>query len=226
MNFGWLDKLPEHKMGGLQRLAHIALLLSVATAPPLSKGAEKTGELAPGLYAVFNTSEGVITAKLYEKYTPKSVANFVGLATGNKAWKDPQTGAMVKRPMYDNITFHRVLRDVMIQSGDPTGTSAHNCGFTIPDEFLVGLTFNTPGKLAVANSGQPNTGACQFFITAGAMAQWNNNYTIFGEVVSGMPVVQAIAHAPLHGDKPVNPARLISVRIVRVGPELKGKAGK
>jgi peptidyl-prolyl cis-trans isomerase A (cyclophilin A) len=208
----------------LKKFAHLAFLICIAAG--LACAGEKSGDLPNGLYAVFTTSEGVFTAKLYEKYTPKSVENFVGLATGTKAWRDPKTSAMVKRPMYDNITFHRILRDQMIQSGDPTGTSAHNCGFTIPDEFLIGLTFNTGGKLAVANSGQADSGACQFFITTGPVTQWNQMYTIFGEVVSGMPVVMAINHAPLIGDKPVNPARLISVAIQRVGPEPKTKGKK
>ena len=168
----------------------------------------------------------MITAKLYEKYTPKTVANFVALATGNKAWKDPKTGLMVNRPMYDNITFHRIIREEMIQSGDPTGTSTHNCGFTIPDEFLIGLTFDTPGKLAMANSGDPDSGACQFFITAGHVPRWNGKYAVFGEVVSGLPVVYAINRAPLRGDKPVNPVRLITTRILRAGPEPKVKVRK
>jgi peptidyl-prolyl cis-trans isomerase A (cyclophilin A) len=207
----------------LKNLAQLSILIWFAVS--LTAG-EKSGELPNGLYAVFTTSEGVITAKLYEKYTPKAVANFVGLATGTKPWRDPKTNAMVTRPMYDNITFHRIIRDSMIQSGDPTGTSSHNCGFTIPDEFLLGLTFNNAGRLAVANSGKPDSGACQFFITAGPVTQWNNMYTIFGEVVSGMPVVMAINHGQLIGDKPVNPARLISVAIQRVGPEPKSKAKK
>jgi cyclophilin family peptidyl-prolyl cis-trans isomerase len=171
-----------------------------------------------GLYAIFNTSKGNITAKLDEKYTPIATANFVGLALGSRAWKDPKTGAMVKRPMYNGITFHRVIRDEMIQSGDPTGTSSHNCGFTIPDEILIGKTFNRPGRLAVANSGQPNTGACQFFITTGTVSRWDNQYTIFGDVVSGMDVVLEINHAKLHGDKPDDPVKLISVTIQRMGP--------
>jgi len=197
-------------------------LLAAAVMPLFA--AEKKGELSNGLYAVFTTSEGEFTAKLYEKYTPKSVANFVGLATGTKAWLDPETKTLVKRPMYDNITFHRILRDMMIQSGDPTGTSSHNCGFTIPDEILLGLKFDGPGKLAVANAGKPDTGACQFFITVGPVAQWTGNYTIFGEIVSGMDVVRTINRGQLIGDKPEKPVKLISVRIQRVGPEPKSKA--
>ena len=214
-------------MGALKRLTQFALSICIAASMPFGANAdEKSGDLQNGLYAVFTTSQGVITARLFEKYTPIAVANFAGLATGTKAWKDPQTGAMVKRPMYDNITFHRILRNEMIQSGDPTGIGNHNCGFTIPDEFLIGLRFNVSGKLGVANTGQPNSGACQFFITTGPVPQWDNMYTIFGEVVRGMPVVLAISHTPLHGDKPVVPPRLISVRIERVGPEPKVKTRK
>src|SRR5271154_1806382 len=99
------------------------LVITIAIAANTAGAAEKGGALPNGLYAVFTTSAGVITAKLYEKYTPKTVANFVALATGHKAWKDPRTGLMVERPMYDNLTFHRVIREEMIQSGDPTGTS-------------------------------------------------------------------------------------------------------
>jgi peptidyl-prolyl cis-trans isomerase A (cyclophilin A) len=208
-------------MNALRLLNRLAILLMVGA---MAFAAEKSGELPNGLYAVFTTSAGEFTAKLYEKYTPKSVDNFVGLATGAKAWKDPQTGAMVKRPMYDNITFHRILRDAMIQSGDPTATSAHNCGFTIPDEILPGLKFDAPGRLAVANSGKPDTGACQFFVTTDPMTQWNGSYTIFGEVVKGLDVVKAINHVQLIGDKPEKPTKLISVRIQRVGPEPKGKS--
>jgi peptidyl-prolyl cis-trans isomerase A (cyclophilin A) len=180
----------------------------------------------PGLYATFDTSKGAIVAELYEKVTPASVKNFVGLAQGTKAWREPQTGAMVKRPMYNNITFHRVLRGQMIQSGDPTGSSAHNCGVTVPDEPQLGLQFDRSGRLAVANSGTPNSGGCQFFITDDLVRSWNQQYTIFGQVVSGMEVVDAISHAPLHGDKPVEPVKLISVTISRVGPEPAGKHKK
>jgi peptidyl-prolyl cis-trans isomerase A (cyclophilin A) len=179
--------------------------------------------LKPGLYATFNTAKGTIIAVLYEKVTPASVKNFVDLARGTKAWRDPQTRAMVKRPMYNNITFHRVLRGQMIQSGDPTGSSAHNCGVTVPDETRLGLQFDRAGRLAVANSGTPNSGGCQFFITDDLVRSWNQQYTIFGQVVSGMEVVDDISHAPLHGDKPVEPVKLISVTISRVGPEQKEK---
>jgi peptidyl-prolyl cis-trans isomerase A (cyclophilin A) len=172
-----------------------------------------------GLYAIFNTSMGNITARLYEKDTPRTVENFVALAQGVKATRDPKTGTMVKVPLYDKITFHRVLPGVMIQSGDPTGTGSHNCGFTIRDEILPGLRFDSAGKLAMANTGAPDSVGCQFFITAGPMREWDGKYTIFGVVVEGQDVVSKISHASVRGDKPVDPVKLISVTIERIGPE-------
>jgi cyclophilin family peptidyl-prolyl cis-trans isomerase len=177
--------------------------------------------LKPGIYAVFRTSQGNITARLYEKETPLAVRNFVGLAQGTKPWKDPKSGAMVMRPLYSNLTFHRVLPGKMIQSGDPTATGAHDCGITIQDEFLPGLRFDRSGKLAVANTGKSNSGGCQFFITTEAAPEWTEKYTIFGEVVAGLDVANKISHAPLHGDRPIDPARLMGVSIERVGPEPK-----
>jgi peptidyl-prolyl cis-trans isomerase A (cyclophilin A) len=174
--------------------------------------------LKPGLYAVFQTSNGLITAVLYEKATPIAVSNFVALAQGTKPWKDPKTGAMVKRPLYENLIFHRVLPGLMIQTGDPTGTGSHNCGITIRDEFLPGLRFDRAGKLAVANTGATDSGGCQFFITTDVMTQWSGKYTIFGDVVSGLEVADKISHGRVRGDKPVDPAKLIGVTIERIGP--------
>jgi cyclophilin family peptidyl-prolyl cis-trans isomerase len=179
-----------------------------------------------GLYAVFHTSKGNIVAKLYEKDAPIAVSTFVALARGAKATRDPKTGKPVYRPLYDNITFHRVVRDEMIQAGDPTGTGAHNCGFTIPDEILPGLRFDIAGKLAMANSGAPDSGGCQFFITVNAIPAWTGKYTIFGIVVNGLDVVTAINRAPVHGDKPVEPAKLFSVTVERTGPEPVAKTKK
>src|SRR5260370_23461170 len=99
-----------------------------------------------GIYAIFSTSKGDIVARLYEKDTPVTVGNFAALARGDKATRDPRSGKMVKRPLYDNITFHRVVPGEMIQSGDPTGTGSHDCGFTIPDEFLPCLPLDNGGQ--------------------------------------------------------------------------------
>jgi len=179
--------------------------------------AQNQPALKPGLYAVLNTDAGAITAQLFEKDTPATVENFVALAQGTKPWRDPKTGQMVRRPLYENITFHRVIPGEAIQSGDPTGTSAHNCGVTIRDEFLPGLLFSGPGRLAMANTGAADSGGCQFFITDQPMTRWNGKYTVFGQVVAGMDVVSKIAHAPVHGEKPVEPVKLINVTIERIG---------
>jgi len=171
-----------------------------------------------GLYAIFRTSMGEFTARLYEKETPRTVSNFVNLAVGAQATRDPKTGKPVKRNFYDNITFHRVVRGEMIQAGDPTGTGRFSCGFRIRDEILPGLNFDTGGKLAMANTGEPDTADCQFFITVGPMRIWSGKYTIFGTVIEGLDVVNKINRVPLDGDRPVNQVKLETVIVQRVGP--------
>jgi cyclophilin family peptidyl-prolyl cis-trans isomerase len=187
----------------------------IAWGAPAAKHPKPPAPLKPGLYAVFDTSEGRIVAELFEKYVPKAVTNFVGLAQGTKAWRDPK-GVWVKRPLYENVPFHRVIREEMIQTGDPTGTGTHDCGITLPDEYLPGLQFNIGGRLAVANTGQANSGGCQFFFTEQAVPRWNNNYTIFGQVVEGQDVIHKINVTRLVGDRPVTPVYLKSVFIERI----------
>ncbi len=195
--------------------AACAFAQAPAAAPPPAR--------EPGLYAIINTSMGTITAQLFEKEAPITVRNFVGLARGTKAWKDPKTGAMAAKPLYNNITFHRVIPGFMIQTGDPTATGSHNCGFTIRDEIVPTLKFDRPGRVAMANLGSPNTGGCQFFITETAnpgLDPPTGRYTIFGQVVEGQDLVGRIARVPRDAeDKPRMPVRLISVTIKREGPE-------
>jgi peptidyl-prolyl cis-trans isomerase A (cyclophilin A) len=185
--------------------------------------AQDKPKLKPGLYAIFNTSEGEIRALLYEKEVPITVKNFIGLAQGTKPWLDPQTKMLVRKPLYENMTFHRVIPEIMIQTGDPTGKGTHNCGVRIPDEFLPGLQFTGSGRLAMANTGKDDSGGCQFFITDGPMTQWNNHYTIFGQVVSGQNVVTKINRLPAKDEKPLQPAMLNSVSIVRLTPTTPNK---
>src|SRR3954464_5314255 len=191
----------------MKQLTLVCALAACALAQPVRP---------PGLYAIFQTSEGTFTARLYEKETPDTVKNFVGLAQGTIAWRDPQTSKLVKRPLYQNITFHRVVPHDVIQAGDPTGLGTHNCGFTIRDEFLPGLRFDRSGRLAMANTGSPDSGGCQFFITANVESQWNGKYTIFGQVVEGQNVVDKIASVRVHEEKPFTPVKLMSVSIERV----------
>jgi peptidyl-prolyl cis-trans isomerase A (cyclophilin A) len=212
------------------KFASFLLCLAVGTwaqTPPAAP-AKKTSGTAPtastlptepGLYAVFNTSMGTITAKLFEKETPVTVRNFVALARGTKAWKDPKSGAMVAKPLFNGITFHRVIPNFMIQTGDPTGTGSADCGYTIADEIVPALKFDGPGKLGMANTGSKHTGACQFFITEVAYPSLNGGYTLFGQVVDGQDVVGKISHVPRDAnDKPRTPVKLVSVTIKRVGP--------
>ena len=175
---------------------------------------------------------GTITAQLFEKETPLTVRNFVALAKGTKAWSDPKTKAMVRKPLYNNITFHRIMMDGMIQGGDPTGTSEHQCGVHVPDEIRPTLKFDKPGRLAMANTGSPNSAGCQWFITqASPIPSYDGGFTIFGQVVEGQDVVKAISRVPgtpLQGGgmKPKVPVKLISVKIERVGPEPPAPARK
>ena len=199
-------------------MKRIALLLTMA-AWAFAQKPEKP--LKNGLYAHFDTEFGQFTAQLFEKDTPNSVAMFVGLAQGTLPWRDPATKQMVKKPLYHDLTFFRIVPGMAIQSGAADGTTSFDCGFTIKDEILPGLTFGTGGQLAIANGNGENghdTGGCQFFITLGPVATWNNKYSIFGQVVRGMDVVTKIGKVPAHGEAPVNPPKLNSVTIERVGP--------
>src|SRR5579875_4058727 len=167
----------------------------------------------PGLYAVIYTSMGNIVCRLFEKEAPKTVANFRGLATGTKAWKDPRTGKLTHRPLYSNTTFHRVIPGFMIQGGDPEGTGEGTPGYEFEDEISPQRTFDHPGVLAMANSG-PNTNGSQFFITVAAAEHLNGHYSVFGEVVSGQDVADAIANVPRDpNDKPLTPVKIIAIAI-------------
>ena len=200
------------------RFFTVLALVAYFTAASSAFAQSPTKPLKPGLYAVFETSEGTITAELYEKYTKVSVRTFVGLAQGTIPWLDPKTHKQVHKPLYNGTTFHRVVKYEMIQGGDPTGLGTHNCGFTIRDEYLPGLRFDRGGRLAMANTGKPDSGGCQFFITDQAIPHWDKNYVIFGQVVEGQEVVHTINRKPLDGEKPLAPVVLKQVNIMRLGP--------
>jgi peptidyl-prolyl cis-trans isomerase A (cyclophilin A) len=146
------------------------------------------------LYAIFQTSAGNITCRLFEKEAPETVANFVGLAMGTKEWTDPRTGEKVKKPLYDGTMFHRVIPNFMIQGGDPLGNGTGDPGYRFKDEFQSGRTFDKPGLLAMANAG-PNTNGSQFFITEVPTPHLNNRHTIFGECINGFELVPKIARS-------------------------------
>src|SRR6202167_6267308 len=165
-------------------LCAVLMIGAALTAQTPSSDAPK---YPPGLYAAITTSAGVITAQLFEKETPVTVRAFIGLARGTQPWLDPKTRKPANRPLYENLIFHRVIPDFMIQTGDPTGTGAYDCGFRLPDEFVASLQFDRPGRLPMANAG-PGTAACQFFITEDKYSDGDGKYAIFGQVVDGQPV--------------------------------------
>jgi len=171
----------------------------------------------PGTYAIFNTSEGTIVCRLFEKEAPKTVANFVELAEGKRDWEHPVTHKKSKDRLYDGTIFHRVIPNFMIQGGDPAGTGFGGPGYQFEDETKGSPhKFNKTGKLAMANSG-PNTNGSQIFITVAATDWLTGKHTIFGEVVEGQDIVDKIANVPRgRQDKPVKDVVVKSVSIERV----------
>jgi len=167
------------------------------------------------LYATLKTSMGDIVIRLYEDKAPKTVANFVDLATGSKEWTDPKTGEKVKRPLYNGTIFHRVIPGFMIQGGDPLGNGRGGPGYRFGDEFHPDLRHSKAGILSMANSG-PNTNGSQFFITEAPTPFLDGKHSVFGEVVKGQEVVNAIARAPRDAqDRPLKEVRLVEVTISR-----------
>ena len=157
------------------------------------------------------TSKGIIKIRLFYQKVPKTVSNFIGLSNGTIDWVDPRSNLVVTgRPLYRNLKFHRVIKDFMIQTGDPQGTGRGGPGYVFADEISPSLRHNKPGTVSMANRGK-NTNGSQFFITHVPTPWLDNKHTVFGEVVQGMDVVDQIAV----GD------RLISIKIIRVGKEAK-----
>ena len=170
-----------------------------------------------GTYAVFDTSEGTVVCRLFEKEAPKTVANFTDLAEGKREWTHPVSGKKSKDPLYNGTIFHRVIPQFMIQGGDPAGSGFGGPGYQFEDETKGSPhKFDKPGKLAMANAG-PNTNGSQFFITVVPTAWLTGKHTIFGEVVEGRDVVQKIVNTPRNRqDKPNKDVVVKTVVIERV----------
>jgi peptidyl-prolyl cis-trans isomerase A (cyclophilin A) len=167
----------------------------------------------PTTFATLETTKGAIRVRLFPDTAPKTVDNFVGLATGSRSWQDPASGQQQQRPLYDGTVFHRVIPDFMIQGGDPLGTGRGGPGYSFEDEVDGPRRFDRPGYLAMANSG-PNTNGSQFFITQVPTPWLDGKHTIFGEVVEGMEVVDAIAASDRDArDRPLQELRLDRVVI-------------
>jgi len=158
--------------------------------------------LANNPKAVIHTNQGDITVELYPDIAPKAVKNFIELS---------------KRGYYNGVTFHRVIKNFMIQAGDPTGTGRGGesiYGKPFKDEFKPNVVFDKPGILAMANRG-PNTNGSQFFITVRPTPWLNGGYTIFGRVVDGMDVVKKIENTPTGAmDKPLKPQVIKSIEVI------------
>jgi peptidyl-prolyl cis-trans isomerase A (cyclophilin A) len=168
------------------------------------------------LYARFRTTLGNIVVRLDEERAPKTVKNFVGLATGTQEWKDPRSGdAKTGVPLYDGTIFHRVIPDFMIQGGCPLGQGTGGPGYKFKDEFHPELRHSGPGVLSMANSG-PATNGSQFFITERPTPHLDNRHSVFGTTVAGLDIVTKIAHAPRgRNDRPDTDVVLQKVEIFR-----------
>ena len=198
------------------------VLLTVATLIAAGCKSGKYAELTDGIYADIQTNQGDIIVKLEHQKTPVTVANFISLAEGTNPFVSEE---YKEKPYYDGVTFHRVIKDFMIQGGDPTGTGKGNPGYRFKDEIDGSLGHSKPGILSMANSG-PKTNGSQFFITHKQTPHLDGRHTVFGEVVIGLEVVDTIAKAetyqePNRKDRPVNDVVMNTVEIVRKGKEAK-----
>jgi peptidyl-prolyl cis-trans isomerase A (cyclophilin A) len=178
--------------------------------------------LAPGTYAVIDTSMGRIICELYLKVAPIGAANFIGLADGTKEWTDPKTNKKVKKPFYDGLIFHRVIPNFMVQGGDPLGVGMGGPGYQFKNEIDPKVKFDRAGRLAYANAG-PNTNGSQFFITHQGTPWLDGGYTIFGQCIEGQEVVNKMATVKIGpNDKPATDIVMKKVTIIK-GEKKKGK---
>lgn len=164
--------------------------------------------------ATLQTTHGDIEIELYDQRTPRTVDNFVSLATGDRDWEHPETGEHITdQPLYQDIPFHRVIDDFMIQTGDPTGTGRGGPGYTFDDEFHPDLRHDAPGVVSMANRGADTNGS-QFFITLAPTPHLNDRHSVFGRVTTGMPVVETIGSLPTDtNDRPTEDVTLETVTI-------------
>ena len=195
--------------------------------PPTTKPAPKSGTTAkPPVHraatgaptAVIDTTAGTLRCTLFEKETPETVANFIGLANGTKDWKNPVSGSTKHGvPLYDGTIFHRVIPNFMIQGGDPAGNGSGDPGYKFKDEIVATLMFDRPGRLAMANAG-PGTNGSQFFITEVPTPHLNGRHTIFGQCDEASVVLEKriarMARDP-SDDKPFRPVKIKHISIVR-----------
>lgn len=165
--------------------------------------------------ATIHTNHGDIVVDLFGNHAPVTVKNFIGLADGSQEWRHPRTGEVQEGPLYKDVVFHRIIRDFMIQGGDPLGQGIGGPGYQFKDEIHPELSFNKPYLLAMANAG-PGTNGSQFFITTVETPWLNGRHTIFGEVVGeeSKKVVDAIEGVATGAmDRPVEDVVISSIDI-------------
>jgi peptidyl-prolyl cis-trans isomerase A (cyclophilin A) len=167
------------------------------------------------LTATLATTQGVIKVRLFPDHAPKTVKNFTDLAEGKREWTHPRTRVTSSDKLYDGTVFHRVIDGFMLQGGDPLGTGTGGPGYQFGDEIHPDLQFSQPYLLAMANAG-PGTNGSQFFITVAPTPWLNGRHTIFGQVIEGADIVDAIGKLKTGpGDRPVQDVVLQSVTISR-----------
>jgi peptidyl-prolyl cis-trans isomerase A (cyclophilin A) len=177
----------------------------------------QAGAQSGDIFAEFQTSMGSFTCRLEHVLAPKTVANFIGLATGERPWIEMTNGRVKTEPFYDGLTFHRVVTNFVIQSGSRNGNGTDGPGYVFHDEFNSKLKHDR-GVLSMANSGTPHANGSQFFITVTNASWLDNHHSVFGKVVGGMDVVDAINAVPTgDNDKPREPVVLQKVTIRRSG---------
>jgi peptidyl-prolyl cis-trans isomerase A (cyclophilin A) len=212
-----MRKLTSLPLAFLTSVTLIATLLLLPGTPAAAAPADKR---KPGLYWTFKADKGKISCKLFEAEAPVTVRMMVGLAIGKISYVHPETKQVERKKFFDGLTFDRVIPGVMIQGGDLLGTGVghpEGPGFPYKSEIALSLKFDTPGRLAMANSG-PDTNDTHFFITEAAYPSFNGKYTIWGQC-ENVDVVKAIAQVPRDpGDMPLTPLHIQGVVIERVGP--------
>ncbi|WP_336360073.1 peptidylprolyl isomerase [Haladaptatus sp. ZSTT2] len=165
--------------------------------------------------AKIQTNHGTIEVELFKDRVPNTVDNFIGLATGSKTWTHPETGEEMDEPLYNDILFHRIIDNFMIQTGDPKGDGTGGPGYTFDDEFDDELKHDAEGVLSMANRG-PNTNGSQFFITLAPQPHLDNRHAVFGKVTDGMDVVREIGNVETGPrDKPKEDVVLEQVQVYR-----------
>lgn len=190
---------------------------AVLVATFLIFGSTAPAQYTNGIYAEFNTSLGSYTCALFYAQSPKAVASFIGLATGQRAWLSAATGMVKTNPFYAGIVHHRVISNFVIQAGSPNGVGTDGPGYAFVDEITNTLRFDSFGVLAMANSG-PDSNGSQYFITVSPQPTLNDGYTIFGRLYGGSNVVFAISSVATDGsNKPLTNVVINSLNIVRVG---------